>query len=1163
MPPHQQFRYGTTIESLAVQKDGVTGKFYSRLIDIQETFPGASRFKVDGVIINFLVDENEQRYEPKRIGHYPDEIIDILDTSPIPVALAPPLPPLRSVNSSALTRLPKQKEELGVGSTMDLSVSTLSLNTNTSSLFDNLVRHPTDASQSFVTAATIKPSFLFLHNNISLAHPAVMLSSVASEITSLQHQLNQSTDIQSQNHIHLMQQLFQMVQRQNEMLQELSASRAREEQMLIQQQATLLLQQQSIDRLVVIQERVEAMLVQNYELHEYPIPRLFVVLPDSFKDWDPRNFMMERFRLYFLCECGDNCTSNSNHNAPSGQLTIAAAASTSPITVKNSIHLAKHEGYELSRPTEFFDRYGPYVLGMLRIFRHCLAVATIAAPSVALADNSVREIMDGVKSLSESTMAAVNASIGFLEQKLDDHTISDDPEGAASTDREDDTMFQNLAALEGADLRRLDTFLRNNDKDKILGNLYRITTEQGHVKWVCLEHYQERYRATALASFVQSVETAGGNYNPHLSQITVSLKSSTTLKDFFRRLVSQAPAIEMLDVTLDWDFGSSDLALLVDMLAKSNVMSFSLDLKDNNTSNATIASLRPGKGRYHSLLGLLHNKTLRRLHFSNLCLLGPRTSSLPSNKSFSSLQSFHFHGQVIEGDLSRLTNILLLCPELIDLRLTGDLRMNSEHVVNPMDTGLHHAIYSLKKLQRLHVVNWDLPSTSAYGGYRAWSDPVSLKELVCTTWGLDQAFVENSIRRSHVDLEVLVILDLSVAGGRVDLTPLAANSEDALSSLGVERRVSDPQIDEIYFSKLTHLDLQAPLTPSSLKYLSSIMPRLNLVHFGCNQQTLSLLDVCNFITLKSLSITYARIAKLGKLRDVVLDPSKGCQIQSLRICGLNDYDYGFVDIVKILPLQRLHLLYIGSSTLVAMLGALNLSQLQVVSIQGASYCGAAEASLASRSQEFTDSLIVQLDSHSQRLYERYGGVSLPCGRYDPLIMLRQMMHKGFGTLAKPVSKSHRIKGFTHPLRELVFSNDFKEEWIDSLAFPSILTTLKMDKYREFQIDITRIFVICPLLESLDLYSYYNVTILDPYTDRDKEALPDRLPLRSLVLTNLLAPQSWLENPLTVMPDLDTLKLLEHNKCNTEVVPKYWDCERFRKHLQALSLLRKQFFYAEY
>ncbi|KAG0080402.1 hypothetical protein BGZ90_012481 [Linnemannia elongata] len=990
MPPHQRFRYGTTIESLAVQRDKITGVFYSRLNDIQETFPGASRFKVDGVIINFLVNEHELRYEPKRIGHYPDEIIDIVDSTPLPVNLAPPLPPPRVIKSSAIVQRPKQKETSVFGSNMDLPVSALSLDTNTPPLSKALVRLPANTLPSSTTDTILQPSFLSSHSNIPISHPAAMLSSIASDITSLQHQLDQSTDTHSQNHIHLMQQLFQMVQQQNEMLQELAASRAREEQMLreqaesklreeqmlLQQQETLLLQQQTIDRMVVTQERVEAALIQNYELHEYPIPRLFLVLPDTFKDWDPRNFLMERFRLHFLCECGGDCRSSSDPGAPSGQLTTAAAASSALITVRNSIHLAKHEGYELSRPTEFFDRYGPYVLGMLKILRHCLNVATIAAPSVALVDSSVKDIMDGVKSLSEGTMAAVNASIGFLEQKLDDYTGSDDLAGAALSDQEDDTIFQNLAALEGADLRRLDTFLRNNDKAKILGNLYRITTEQGHVKWVCFEHYQERYRATALASFIQSVETAGGTYDARLSQVTISLKSSTTLKDFFRRLVSQAPAIENLDVTLDWDFGSSDLAVLVDMLSKSNIKSFSLDLKDNNTSNATIASLRPGKGRYHSLLSLLHNKTLRRLHFTNLYLLGPRTSSLPSNAPLSLLQCFHFHGQAIEGDLGRLTNILSLCPELVDLRLTVDLRMNSQHIVNPMDTGLHHAIYSLRKLQRLHVVNWDLPSTSAYAGRHAWSDPVSLKELVCTTWGLDQAFVENSIRQSHAALEVLVILDLSVAGGKVNLIPPVTNSEDSLSTLGLERPVSDPQFDEIYFSKLTHLDLQAPLIPSSLKYLSSIMPRLNLLHFGCNQQTLSLLDVCNLVTLRSLSITYARIAKLGSLRDVVLNPSKRCQIQSLRISGLNESDYGFVDIVRILPLQRLHLMYVGSYTLVAMLGSVNLSQLQVISVQGASYDGAAEASLARRSQEFTDLLVVQLDSHSQRLYETYGGVAV-------------------------------------------------------------------------------------------------------------------------------------------------------------------------------------------
>lgn len=187
---------------------------------------------------------------------------------------------------------------------------------------------------------------------------------------------------------------------------------------------------------------------------------------------------MERFRLFFLCECGNDCESGAEKGASSNQLNNDASAM--PIPVKNSIHLAKHEGYELSRPTEFFDQYGPYVLGMLRILQHCLAVAALAAPVAGLAENGLKDVMDGVKSISESTMQAVDMSINILETKLGDIDAVENIAATASNGLEDNTMFENLAALEGADLRRLDTFLRNNDKDKILGNLYRITTEQGH-----------------------------------------------------------------------------------------------------------------------------------------------------------------------------------------------------------------------------------------------------------------------------------------------------------------------------------------------------------------------------------------------------------------------------------------------------------------------------------------------------------------------------------------------------------------------------------------------------------------------------------------------------------------------------------------------------------
>ncbi|OAQ36768.1 hypothetical protein K457DRAFT_12422 [Linnemannia elongata AG-77] len=291
------------------------------------------------------------------------------------------------------------------------------------------------------------------------------------------------------------------------------------------------MQQQTIDRLIVAQQRVDAILVQNFELHEYPIPRLFVILPDTYESWDPRNSLKERFRLFFLCECGEGCKSGTSDCTTSGQLANTVADTpVSPIRVRNCIHLAKHEG-----------------------------------------------------SISESTMQAVDLSINFLEQQVDDNVVPDDFKGTRSDEQDTDDMFESLAALEGAVLRRLGTFLRNNDQDKILGNLCRITTEQGHVKWVCFQHYKETYRETVLVSFVQSVESAGGSYDPLLRRVTIDLKSSTTAKDFFKRLATQATIVKNLDVTLSWHFGSADLVNLVAMVTKSNFRSFTLDPQDDPT----------------------------------------------------------------------------------------------------------------------------------------------------------------------------------------------------------------------------------------------------------------------------------------------------------------------------------------------------------------------------------------------------------------------------------------------------------------------------------------------------------------------------------------------------------------------------------------------------
>ncbi|KAG0058131.1 hypothetical protein BGZ89_001533, partial [Linnemannia elongata] len=59
-----------------------------------------------------------------------------------------------------------------------------------------------------------------------------------------------------------------------------------QEQVLNNQEEMKQLQLRALDQLAVLQSRVQAVLTQTYELHEYPIPRLFVVLPQDPSGWD-------------------------------------------------------------------------------------------------------------------------------------------------------------------------------------------------------------------------------------------------------------------------------------------------------------------------------------------------------------------------------------------------------------------------------------------------------------------------------------------------------------------------------------------------------------------------------------------------------------------------------------------------------------------------------------------------------------------------------------------------------------------------------------------------------------------------------------------------------------------------------------------------------------
>ncbi|KAK3819378.1 MAG: hypothetical protein JOS17DRAFT_777960 [Linnemannia elongata] len=119
-------------------------------------------------------------------------------------------------------------------------------------------------------------------------------------------------------------------------------------------------------------------------------------------------------------------------------------------------------------------------------------------------------------------------------------------------------------AVDGADLRRLKTFLSEEDADKACSKIYKIITESSQVNWVCFCNYRQLNREAALSSFLQSAVNNGSAYDVQLGKFSVSLKSSAAAQDFFSRLRTQAPTITALKVTLDWSFNPTDLVLMVD-----------------------------------------------------------------------------------------------------------------------------------------------------------------------------------------------------------------------------------------------------------------------------------------------------------------------------------------------------------------------------------------------------------------------------------------------------------------------------------------------------------------------------------------------------------------------------------------------------------------------
>ncbi|KAF9572279.1 hypothetical protein EC968_010070 [Mortierella alpina] len=271
----QSFRVAgpaTCVENIDV--DNIDGQKVIFWEDIEQVFPGVQHIRNGSSV------DQASPYQ-----YYPDATLDVVFSSAVdhthvdsPLA-TPNLVSAHTTTAHPLVNSPANENLTGTESTVveTLQVTSAPAETATS---DNLA---SSGSSTFQAAPKTTMSF----------RQAVQL------VTNMRQRPDGQIHLQTLNakmdHMLKLQVAFDAKQEEFNQLQSRSNAQLQEMKQLekeaFERQAQMLrlsldhqkemkqLQIQAPSQLAVIQERIKAVMTQTYELHEFPIPRLFVVLP--------------------------------------------------------------------------------------------------------------------------------------------------------------------------------------------------------------------------------------------------------------------------------------------------------------------------------------------------------------------------------------------------------------------------------------------------------------------------------------------------------------------------------------------------------------------------------------------------------------------------------------------------------------------------------------------------------------------------------------------------------------------------------------------------------------------------------------------------------------------------------------------------------------------
>ncbi|CAF3687163.1 unnamed protein product [Rotaria socialis] len=246
--------------------------------------------------------------------------------------------------------------------------------------------------------------------------------------------------------------------------------------------------------------RIANVMRQMYQLHEYTTPRYFFILPAKHSDIKAidfvQNWFQTHYKLYFLCECSHD---------------------------PKEMHVAPHEGYSIKKGRDFVVKYAPYLRTTLQIVQVLLSVGGLVIPQLG---NAARVINNAVPSRFQDPKYCkdMQQQLEMVDNLLNKVDNQRNHAGASVTDKQKSEG----TPLQGAELREIQTYLELVDDKRSLGNLYRIVTDDGYVRWVCLQHYDDISFNNEMNKYINEFEAMGGKFDQKTKEAFINQVNITS-----------------------------------------------------------------------------------------------------------------------------------------------------------------------------------------------------------------------------------------------------------------------------------------------------------------------------------------------------------------------------------------------------------------------------------------------------------------------------------------------------------------------------------------------------------------------------------------------------------------------------------------------------------